>query len=79
MRCSSALISSGSEPSFLASFSRAAGERLADLVVVHGLGQQAILDGVLLDVLLDGTGGFLGCGGQVVDLGLLARRSSGRR
>ena len=54
-----------------------AGERLGDLVVVHGLGQQAVLDGVLLDVLLDGAGGFFGRGGQLVDLGLLVGEVAG--
>ena len=51
--CSNAATSSGSDASRLATFSRAVGERLRDLVVLDRLGQEALLDGVFLDVLLD--------------------------
>ena len=46
----------GSEPSRLASFSRAAASALVILPSSIASAEQAFLDGVLLDVLLDGSG-----------------------
>ena len=65
------MISSGSDPSSVGFPEPGRGERLGDLVVVHRIGEQPILDGVLLDVLLDGASGLFRGGGDLVELGLL--------